>query len=63
MTKCTVVGLTGFTDPTVTWVQANLPNGQVGWANAIVYGPGCADYLDAGDAVSNSLGQAPRLTF
>lgn len=32
--KCTTFGLTGFTNPTFTWVQANLPGGRTGWANA-----------------------------
>ena len=34
LTKCTVFGLTGFTNQQRTWVQANLPNGGTGWANA-----------------------------
>ena len=32
--KCEVFGLTGFTNASRTWIQANLPGGGTGWANA-----------------------------
>lgn len=34
LTKCTIFGLTGFTNSSRTWVEANLPGGGTGWANA-----------------------------